>query len=270
MIGPSSDFRHLSSIDRLALLIGSLSLLPWLLIGPFLSETVYCSFVGGTISAPDNACSSMHLHLFHIHTMISGFPLLCCCSVTHAAPSNLLLLLTQMCQWLRVMHFLYLTEKLLLVHHILISVRVCVCVFCVSLCELYQIPADSLHRCLKSRVKQTIQIRPWDRSRTVLSWLAWLQFDPVWPAVSNSVLLAATVWLSRELGGTLECIFVMNILCQIVHQVDAMRPTWQSFFFREKTAIVSDAKSSFSRWLTDKRLRPFASVPPTDPCTHST
>lgn len=72
------------------------------------------------------------------------------------------------------------------------NICACVCVFCVSLCELYQIPADSLHRCLKSRVKQTIQIRPWDRSRTVLSWLAWLQFDPVWPAVSNSVLLAAT------------------------------------------------------------------------------
>lgn len=44
MTGPSSELHDLSSIDRLALVIGSLAA-PMVLIRPFLSETVFCSFV---------------------------------------------------------------------------------------------------------------------------------------------------------------------------------------------------------------------------------
>lgn len=47
-------------------------------------------------------------------------------SLCFAAPSKSASL-TQMCQWLIVMTFLYVTEELLLVHYILISVCVCVC-----------------------------------------------------------------------------------------------------------------------------------------------
>lgn len=45
--------------------------------------------------------------------------------------------------------------------------------------------------------------------------------------------------LSHELGGTLECFFVMSILCHIVHQVlPASEDAKQSFFISDENNLA--------------------------------
>lgn len=163
-------------------------------------------------------------------------------SLCFAAPSKSSASLTQMCLWLIVMTFLYLTEELLLVHYILISV--CLCVF-VWLCELYQIPADSLHQCLKSTVKKQnkakkkVQLKPWDRSRTVLSCdllcSSLTLYDQRFPIPSFWLRRQTFTWTGWHPG----VLFVMNILCHIVHQVvPTVKDAKQSLFITDESNIA--------------------------------